>query len=219
MTDSGLPVELVEFLRREDFILEHEVINQGSCLSNSHASFDLVLLDFASLRIEELAICRDIRANYHGPLVVISEKNSEMLHITALAYGADDFVSKPLNQPLFIARISSLLRRVERLKNKNYASVCVGELMVDATRREALFQGKPLRLTTIEFDVLHYLVNNAGRVVSRRDICLALYNSDHNQYSRSIDIYISRIRKKLYDNPVTPRYLKTVRGEGYLFVI
>lgn len=211
-------IEMIGLLRSEGFRVDHEVNRQNLCSSILNAAPDLVLLDFAFQEIDDLEICRDIRSKYQCPLVIVSERHSDMLHITALTYGADDFIGKPFNPSLFIARISSLLRRIDRLMEKNSSIIRFRELTIDACRREVIFQGSVVNLTSIEFDVLSYLVNNAGRVVSRKDIYLALYNREYNGYDRSIDIYISRIRQKIGDDQVTPRYLRTVRGAGYLFI-
>ena len=97
------------------------------------------------------------------------------------------------------------------------AAVTVGSLTVDASRREALLDGAPLELTTVEFDLLWFLANHAGVVLSRNDIHLHLYKTEYDGFDRSIDVYISRIRKKLGDDPADPKVLKTVRGVGYLF--
>ncbi|MBI2472391.1 MAG: response regulator transcription factor [Planctomycetes bacterium] len=211
-------VEIIEYLREEGFRIDNKVNMQNVCLSIVNTAPDLVMLDFVSPEIDDLAICRDIRSKYQGPIVIVSKKCSDVLHISGLAYGADAFIGKPCNTPLFTAKINSLLRIFERLKVRSNGIIRIGDLTVDKSCREVTFQGATINLTSFEYDLLSYLVNNAGRVVSRNDIYLALYNSKRNGYDRSIDIYISRIRQKIGDDPVVPKYLKTVRGAGYLFV-
>ena len=114
-----------------------------------------------------------------------------------------------------------MLRRYRQPRaTKATKSTCIKcvELTVNIAKREVIARGRDALLTSIEFDIFNYLMQNSGQVVSRNDIHKVLYNSDHNGFDRSLDIYISRIRQKIGDDPAKPKYVKTVRGVGYLFV-
>lgn len=178
----------------------------------------LVVLDLALPGINGFDACKQIRSIFDGYLLLLSAEDSELEQIIALEMGADDFLFKPTPIRLLFARIRALLRRIDRIKkNKITKSISVGDLTVNAARREAYLNDKLLDLTTIQFDLLWFLISNAGNILSRDDICREVRNTNYNGIDRSIDVYISRLRQKLGDDPSNPFYLKTVRGTGYLF--
>lgn len=182
---------------------------------------DLVILDM-NVHLEEcLSICKHIQSQSYVPIIIVSEEYSDLYHIQALLNGADDVVKKPFNSLLLAAKMNALVRRHDQaIAAKTTKEECIkcGELTVNLAKREVIAKGRDAFLTSIEFDIFNYLMQNAGSIVSRNDIHKALYNSDHNGFDRSLDIYISRIRQKIGDYVDKPKYLKTVRGAGYLFV-
>lgn len=177
---------------------------------------DLALLDLAASTHDAMASILRLREGYQGPLAVLDEHPNERRHILALEIGADDYLVKPVSFPLLTARIEALLRRDRHKSSQTGAVIRLDDLTIDATRREVTQAGKSIRLTTVEFKLLWHLASHAGSVVSRNDIHLALYSREYNGIDRSVDMYVSRVRKKLGDNPSNPRLLKTVRGDGYL---
>ena len=160
---------------------------------------------------------KDFRPLVDGLIVMLYEQHSDLDEILAFEYGADDFIAKTNHIRVLIARIHALLRRNSGIKKKISKSISVGKLTVDAARREACMSGKSLDLTTVQFDLLWYLIKKAGNVVSRDELFQVVRNTDYNGIDRSIDVYISRIRQRLGDDPKNPYFLKTVRGVGYLF--
>jgi two-component system, OmpR family, response regulator RstA len=179
---------------------------------------DLVLVNIIASETDALRTCREIRSAYYGPIVLVTDRYSEMYHIQVLSCGADDLFSTSFNSLLFLAKLNALLTKSDRVRTNTKNVIRFNGLTVDTSRRDVIIQGKNIPLTSIEFDIFTYLIKNAGRVVSRNDVHIALYNSEHNGYDRSIDSYVSRIRRKIGDDSIEPKYLKTVRGEGYLFV-
>ena len=162
-------------------------------------------------------VCKAVRPEYGGPILILTARDEDLDEILGLELGADDFVTKPVQPRVLIARIRALLRRAHPAAPKPAGGrVTVGQLSVDASRREAHLGDSELDLTTIEFDLLWYLVGRAGEVVSRQDIYQALFNYDYDGLDRSVDVYVSRIRRKLGDDTSQPHYIKTVRGVGYL---
>jgi len=124
-----------------------------------------------------------------------------------------------LKPALLTARICAHLKRGRsRVDNANDRQIRVGDLVVDSTRREVSLSGRPIDLTTMQFELLWYLAKRSGRVVARQELYEALYREKYNGFDRSVDVYISRIRHQLGDNAENPHYVKTVRGVGYLFV-
>ncbi|WP_052643300.1 response regulator transcription factor [Syntrophotalea carbinolica] len=179
---------------------------------------DLALLDMAASTQDAMTSIMRLREDYKGPLAVLDNHPNERRHILALEIGADDYLQQPVSSPVLAARIEALLRRYQQAEREPSAVISVGDLTIDATRREVTKNEKVISVTTVEFKLLWYLASHAGIVVSRNDIHLALYNREYNGIDRSVDMYISRLRKKLGDCPAHPTLLKTIRGDGYLFV-
>jgi DNA-binding response OmpR family regulator len=178
----------------------------------------MVILDKTLKGTNAFLICREIRAQFDGPILFLDEIKDDMDELLAFETGADDYIARPFHPPILAARINALLKRAKsHPKRPLMDTVAIGDLVVDSFKREAYLNGGPLRLTTIQFDLLWHLVTHMGTVVSRDELSQVLYHSEYNGIDRSIDIYISRIRQKLGDDASEPVYLKTVRGVGYLF--
>lgn len=164
-------------------------------------------------------VCSAVRAYYNGLILILGRDRDETAQLLAFELGADDYIFVPASPALLAARIGAHLKRRygSAVKDANHR-IRVGELVVDARRREVFLAGQPIDLTTIQFELLWYLAKRSGRVVSREEIYEALYQQKYNGFDRSVDVYISRIRQQLRDSAENPNYLKTVRGVGYLFV-
>jgi DNA-binding response OmpR family regulator len=205
-------------LDKEGFAVLHEIDGKVACERILRDSPDLVVLDIMLPGMDGFDVCRNIRPAYKGPILILTARDSDLDQILGLELGADDFVIKPVRPQVLLARVRALFRRADQAKTERIAEpIRVGDLNMDPSRREAALAGVPIDLTTVEFELLWYLVSNVGRVVSRNDIHLALYQTEYDGLDRSIDVYVSRLRNKLRDNPSNPRFLKTVRGTGYLF--
>lgn len=176
----------------------------------------LVVLNCPDSGVDGLNLCRQIRNSYQGLMLMITGESDMTLTILALEMGADVILPINAGTALIAAQIKALLRRFT--SSEPLSVQTFGELTVDANKRDVFIAEQPVQLSTIEFNLLWLLVKQAGSVVSRENIHHDLYNSSYNGYDRGIDIYISRIRQKIGDNPVTPCFLKTVRGIGYQFV-
>lgn len=207
-----------ERLEKEGFRVLHEADGREACGKILHEQPDLVILDVMLPGMDGFEVCRNIRPAYKGPILILTARDSDLDQILGLELGADDFVIKPVRPQVLLARIRALLRRAAQQGEESHGeAVTIGVLRVDPSRREAQLGEAPIELTTVEFDLLLYLARHAGKVVSRNDIHLALYQTEYDGLDRSIDVYISRLRQKLGDRPSDPQYLKTVRGVGYLF--
>ncbi len=176
----------------------------------------LIVLDCPDSGVDGLAACQDIRAKFQGLLVLVSDEIDERFHIFALGLGADVSLAKSAGALLVSANIKAMLRRFAPPEPPPIQTF--GQLKVDANKRDVYVEEQAVQLSTTEFNLFWSLVKNIGRVLSREDIHQQLYNAPYNGYDRNIDLYISRIRQKLGDDPSVPRYLKTVRGIGYQFV-
>jgi len=188
---------------------------------------DLVVLDLMLPGEDGLSICRRVRPQYSGPILMLTARTDDMDQILGLEMGADDYIGKPVQPRVLLARIRALMRRVIE-KNQPLVGadpvsegpvrVQFNELIIDRSMREAWLSGNTVDLTSAEFDLLWLLASNAGRVLSREEIFTALRGIEYDGQDRSIDVRVSRIRPKIGDDPIHPRRIKTVRIKGYLFV-
>lgn len=185
---------------------------------------DLVVLDLMLPGEDGVSICRRVRNEYHGPILMLTARTDDLDQVLGLEMGADDYVSKPARPRVLLARIRALLRRsgpavVEPERPVDgQARLAFGDLIIDNAMREAWLSGESIDLTSAEFDLLWLLASHAGRVLSREEIFSSLRGIEYDGQDRSIDVRVSRIRPKIGDDPMHPRVIKTVRSKGYLFV-
>jgi two-component system phosphate regulon response regulator OmpR len=177
---------------------------------------DLVLLDLMLPRMDGLEVCRKIRATpeWSGlPVIMLTAKGEDVDKVVGLEVGADDYLAKPFNPRELLARIRAVLRRAGPAPTP--PRLRVGRLELDFAAREVTVGGKRRVLTHHEFELLAALARAAGRVLSRDQI-LELLKGQAEAFDRSIDVHIARLRSKLEPDPKEPRYIKTVRGVGYM---
>jgi len=214
-------LELAELTRhrfeKEGFHVLHEANGLAASKRIVREMPNLVVLDLMLPGMDGFEVCRTVRPNYSGPILILTARDDDLDEILGLELGADDFVTKPVQPRVLMAHIRALIRRMNPvpLQGKR-ARIILGDLVVDASRREVMLKEQSIDLTTVEFDLLWYLVNHAGESVNRQDIYRALFNYDYDGMDRSVDVYISRIRHKLGDDSSSTHYIKTVRGVGYL---
>lgn len=217
--DRGPTHLLAEYLAGKDFSV--------GCVADSSQAIeqivtqvpDMVVLDADLPLAGGYEVCSAVRGSYEGQILFLGRNSDEAAQLLAFERGADDYIATPVSPALLTARISARLKRTHGLNGLTYEhKVRVGQLVLDAARREVLLAGQPIELTTVQFEVLWYLAKRCGRVVPRKELYAALYRESYNGFDRSVDVYVSRIRHLLGDDPESPSYLKTVRGVGYLFV-
>lgn len=179
---------------------------------------DLVVLDLMLPGEDGLSICRRARERYEGPILMLTARADDLDQVLGLETGADDYVCKPVQPRVLLARIRALLRRREPEVLPTPKRLEYGPLVIDSALREAWLRGKSIELTGAEFDLLWLLTSNPGRIMSREAIFAELRGIEYDGQDRSIDVRISRIRPRIGDDPERPRLIKTVRGKGYLFV-
>lgn len=176
----------------------------------------LVLLDCPHQNIEDLTLCQEIRSLFPGLLVIVSPQNDKQFQTLTLNIGADSSLNSQDGISLVSANIQALLRRFIAIKNS--PQLLFDGLTIDKNKRDAFMNEKAAKLSSIEFQLIWSLAQKPGCVISRDEIHQDIYNASYNGYDRSIDLYISRIRQKIGDDPISPHFLKTVRGIGYQFV-
>jgi len=177
---------------------------------------DLLILDVMLPDTDGLTLCREIRAEYDVPIIMLTARGEVADRVMGLEFGADDYVAKPFEPRELVARIQSVIRRAkDRIQGD--VLVCNGLRLETETRRVEL-DGHDVELTTMEFELLKDLMESRGRVMSRDRLLERLRGIDADVYDRSIDMLISRLREKLGDEPRKPRFIRTVRIGGYQFV-
>jgi two-component system, OmpR family, response regulator CpxR len=162
--------------------------------------------------LDGFEILKRLRAESKTPVLMLTARGQDVDRIVGLELGADDYLPKPFNPRELSARIKAILRRTEAKSNRG--RVEVNGVVLDPGTREVTCEGKPVEITTLEFDILEQLMRNAGRVVSRDGLMESLYNRKATPFDRSIDMHVSHLRRKLEGGrPV----IKTIRGVGYQF--
>jgi DNA-binding response OmpR family regulator len=174
--------------------------------------FDLLILDIMMPKKDGFQVCREIRQFSQIPIIFLSARGETTDKIVGLEIGADDYLAKPFEPRELIARIDSVLRRVDRRPIQQKG------LEIQPGAMKVFLNEKDLHLTAMEFKAFYYLYKNQAKVVRREDLINHLQGMDIEVFDRSVDILISRLRQKLSDDVKNPKYIKTIRGEGYRFI-
>lgn len=188
----------------------------------SSDEFDLYILDldFKSAKIDGLAICCHIRELSYAPIIVLSTIGAETLKIKALDLGADDYLVMPFAMGEFLARVRSALRRWATYQintaNKNKV-ILIGDLMIDPESRLVTIKGSEIHLTPIEYDLLYYLAQNSGKVITHRKLLQSVWGAEYGEEREYLRVFISQLRRKIESNPLRPTYILTEPGVGYRF--
>ena len=180
---------------------------------------DALILDVNLPGKDGFEVCREIRGFFDDPIIMLTARDEDIDQIIGLELGADDYIVKPAEPRLIHARLKAVLRRGDTQGNYHARQdqVSYGSFTIDKSTRSVKLGKDEIILTTSDFDLLWLLASNAGKIVSRDDIQKNLRGIEHDGLDRSIDMKISRLRKRLLDDTETPNRIKTVRGKGYLF--
>ncbi|WP_192954773.1 response regulator transcription factor [Gallaecimonas mangrovi] len=178
---------------------------------------DLLLLDLLLPDVDGFALCGQVAQLFDGPIIILSALGNSRDQIQGLKFGASDYVVKPVDPELLMARIESQLRR-DRLKTKrSHSRLVFGQLIIDADTRSVTLENRPVKLTSGEFALLWALASDAGKVLSRDYLYQALLGFPYDGSDRKLDQRVSRLRRKLGDESEMPTRIKTIWGHGYLF--
>ncbi len=218
--DVRLADRMQEYLQSEGFVINLEHRGDHAIERIQREQPDLVILDVMLPGLDGMSVCRQVRPTYDKPILMLTAKDEDIDQVLGLELGADDYVIKPVKPRVLLARIRSLLRRcvADNKADNAQPELYFGELSITPHSRKVTLAGKPLTLTTQEFELLYLLANEAGNILSRDHIFNRLARGEYDGMDRSIDIRIARLRKLLGDDPANPRYIKTVRSQGYLFL-
>ncbi len=217
--DPDLCRLITEYLSQHDFDI-------SSCHSGSDAierilqeQPTLVILDLMLPGVDGLGVCREVRSDYNGLILMLTALDDQADEIAGLEIGADDYLTKPVSPRLLLARIRTLLRRhgesTETTTAVDSPLIVLGHLEIDQANREVRLADQVVPLTTTEFDFLWLLASHSGKPLSRETLHQNMYRLDLEPSDRRVDLLVSRLRKKLGDDTAQPHYIKTVRGRGY----
>jgi|SRR5579863_2575411 len=210
-----------EYLEPEGFQIEavHDGNRGLDRAVNGH--YLLVVLDVMLPGMNGFDVLRRLRKASKVPVLLLTARGEDVDRIVGLEIGADDYLPKPFNPRELVARIRAILRRTQSADNAGTAPIPeilqVGDIELDPATRTVRRQGRPVELTSVEFNLLHVLLGEAGRVVTREHLVDAVLSRKFSPFDRSIDMHVSKVRKKLGDSDNGTDHIKTVRGVGYIF--
>ncbi len=217
--DLRLAALVSEYLGKQEYEMEVEHHGDKAVQKIIQGKPDLVILDLMLPGKDGFSICRDVRHSYKGPILILTAREDDMDQVVGLELGADDYVKKPVEPRVLLARIRALFRRsLPAPGPEQVTELAFGELSLCSASRNVTLEGEAVDLSTTEFDLLWLLASRAGEVLDRDLLCQTVKGVEYDGIDRSIDVAVSRLRKKLKDNPDHPDRIKTVWGSGYLFV-
>ncbi|MCA1038847.1 response regulator transcription factor [Bacillus infantis] len=182
---------------------------------------DLIVLDLMLPKLNGIEVCKQLRQEkIHIPILMLTAKDDEFDKVLGLELGADDYMTKPFSPREVVARVKAILRRTQltagqKEHEEDSDSIRIGGLKIFPEHYEAYFSEELLELTPKEFELLLYLAQNKGRVLTRDQLLSAVWNYDFAGDTRIVDVHVSHLREKIEENTKKPAYIKTIRGLGY----
>ena len=218
--DASLASMVADFLAPHGFDVSIEGRGDTAVDRIIAGNPDAVILDVNLPGLDGFSVCKAVRSDYPGTIIILTARGEEVDEVVGLELGADDYMTKPVRPRALLARLRTHLRRETSTEQEAQSKpIRTGSLLVDGSRRSVELDGVVLDLTTAEFDLLQFLAENAGQTLSRNDIYQHIHGMKYDGMDRSIDLRISRLRKKLGDDPAKPQRIKSVRGVGYMLSI
>lgn len=222
--DRELGDLLTDFLGKEGYVTEVSANGREGLAAAQKGTFNLILLDIMLPDLDGLEVLRELRKTTAVPVIMLTARGDDIDRVVGLELGADDYLPKPFNPRELSARIKAVLRRTgltatpAAVRQDSSKAFTIGALTIDPEGYSATLEGKPLVLTTIEFELLRELAVASGRVLSRDVLLDRVRGRELELFDRSIDVHISHLRQKLGDDAKFPRFIKTVRSVGYVFI-
>ena len=214
--ETSITERLAEALRSDGF--DTEIAGTvARALELARRDPDLVLLDVMLPDGSGFDVCRELRKSSRVSIIMLTARGEEADRVVGLELGADDYVVKPFSAREVVARIRAVLRRVESPEPANESPIVIGQVRLDPARHEATFRDEVLELSRKEFELLQLLMRNAGSVVTRERLIDEVWDPNWFGSTKTLDVHVSGIRRKLSDDPAQPRYVHTVRGVGFGF--
>lgn len=183
---------------------------------------DVVLLDVMLPKISGIDVCRQLRKKTQVPIIMVTAKGAEIDTVVGLEVGADDYITKPYRMRELVARMRAVLRRVPNESTSGMTdldgnTLVVGEVILDPEQHKVVVNGAEVAMPLKEFELLHILLANAGRVLPRETLIDRVWGTDYVGDTKTLDVHIKRLRAKVEDDPASPTRIVTIRGLGYKF--
>jgi DNA-binding response OmpR family regulator len=215
--ENAISEPLAEALERDGFdVKTAATAARGRELHRAYAPH-LVLLDVMLPDGDGKDVLRDIRATSRTPVIMVTARGEELERVLGLELGADDYVTKPFSAAELAARARAVLRRSDAAPREHEQALGVGDVRMELERHEVRHAGEPLDLTVKEYELLRVLLESAGKVVRREQLVQQVWDTTWFGSTKTVDVHVSALRKKLGDDPAAPRYIHTVRGVGFRF--
>ncbi len=216
--EPGLVMTLSDRLRAEEYAVDEANDGATGLEKAINGGYDLVILDVGLPRKNGFDVCRGIReSGKHMPILMLTARGQVVDKVVGLQIGADDYLTKPFDMMELMARVGALLRRAEPRLPSDTESFEFGAVRVDFKRGEALKAGKRVTLSAREFQLVRYLIDRRGEIISREKLLQEVWGYNALPETRTVDVHMAWLRRKLEDNPRVPEYFLTVRGMGYKF--
>ena len=215
--EQAITEPLAEALQREGFEAAIATSAREALERARTVSPDLVLLDIGLPDGSGLDVARELRRDSSVPIIMLTARGSEADRVAGLELGADDYVVKPFSAREVTARVRAVLRRAGSSPQSDDGAIEIGEVRLDPARHEATLAGEGLELSRKEFELLQTLMAEAGSVLTREALIERVWDMNWFGSTKTLDVHVSGLRKKLGDDPRSPRYIHTVRGVGFRF--
>jgi len=216
--EPGLVMTLSDRLRAEDYEVDEANDGVTGLAKAVSGAYDLVILDIGLPRKNGFDVCRGIReSGKHMPILMLTARGQVVDKVVGLQLGADDYLTKPFDMMELMARVGALLRRAEPRVASDTDCYEFGAIKVDFRRGEAFKAGKRVTLSAREFQLVRYLIDRKGEIISREQLLHDVWGYNALPETRTVDVHMAWLRRKLEDNPRVPQYFLTVRGMGYKF--
>jgi phosphate regulon transcriptional regulator PhoB len=218
--DEADLVELVSYnLKKEGFAVDTASDGETALSKVKKGKYDLIILDLMLPGIQGIELCRTLRAGMKTsgiPIIMLTARSEEVDKILGLEMGADDYMTKPFSPRELAARVKAVLRRFTE-KPVIEKIMKIGDIEIDRERYSVTIRGKSVKLSATEFKLLLFLAERRGKVFSRDQLLDAVWRDEAFVEPRTVDVHIRRLRSNIEADPANPRYIKTLRGIGYLF--
>ena len=220
--DTELSNMLTEYLGQEGFDIRSAHDGATALAMAQQGNYDLVILDVMMPELNGFDVLRQLRARSQVPVLMLTARGDDVDSIVGLELGADDYLAKPCNPRVLVARIRAILRRSESnealVSGQNPNNLLVGDIELQTGVRQAMLNGQNVSMTSTEYTVLEILLREAGRVITKQELSERALGRELSHYDRSLDMHVSNLRKKLGNLPDGQERIKTVRGVGYIYV-
>ena len=216
--EQGLRMTLGDRLIAEGYAVDYAADGDEGFKKATQLPFDLILLDVMLPRRSGFDLCRDIRqAGLITPVLMLTARGQTVDKVLGLKIGADDYVTKPFEMMELMARVEALLRRAPAKPVSQQSLYEIGELTVDLRGTTVSRQGKPVRLSAREFQLLRYFLEHRGATLSRGEMLKDVWGYSSDTFTRTVDVHVAGLRQKLEKDPKQPELILTVQGLGYKF--